>query len=198
MTGVRSFDVKAYDQNAPLYNVAGVPVYQGGDYHDLGYASTDYTTFLGAANNPLLTGTPPAIMDGAYGNFGGTLLGNPVGFGHEGRMPPLFNDLRLDPQRPLISTGANPNNVGDDSPGLNRLRRVWDSWSTDYTQAPAVDVNLRGSTLRTDGLDRPVYPSYPPPYPAPLRGIQIQIRVVDPKNEKIKVLTIHQDFSDKL
>jgi hypothetical protein len=44
----------------------------------------------------------------------------------------------------------------------------------------------------------PIYTSYPPPYPAPLRGIQIQIRVVDPRNERLKVLTIRQDFSDKL
>jgi hypothetical protein len=32
----------------------------------------------------------------------------------------------------------------------------------------------------------------------PLRGLQIQIRVVDPRNERVKVLTIRQDFSDKL
>ena len=61
----------------------------------------------------------------------------------------------------------------------------------------------RGSTRTTKqptGLpfEPPVYPSYPPPYPMPLRGIQIQIRVVDPRNERIKTLTIRQDFSDKL
>ena len=44
----------------------------------------------------------------------------------------------------------------------------------------------------------PVYPSYPPPSPAPLRGIQIQIRVADPTNQRIKSLTIRQDFTDKL
>jgi hypothetical protein len=32
----------------------------------------------------------------------------------------------------------------------------------------------------------------------PLRAIQIQIRVTDPKSEQIKVLTIRQDFTDKL
>jgi hypothetical protein len=78
------------------------------------------------------------------------------------------------------------------------MRRVWDTWSTDYTNAPAIDINLRGSPLQTAPLDQPIYPSYPPPYPQALRGIQIQIRVTDPKNEKVKILTIHQDFSDKL
>ncbi len=202
MTGVRSFDVKAYDQNAPLYNLGAV-VYAGGDYKDLGYASTDYTANLGAANNPLLTGTPSGITDGAYGNINGTIFGNPMGFGHEGRMPPLVGDLRLDPQRPVVNpTGSSipglANNVGDNTVGLMRLRRVWDSWSTDYTNAPAVDVNLRGSPIQAGPADRPVFPSYPAPYPQPLRGLQIQIRVVDPKNEKVKVLTIRHDFSDKL
>ena len=90
-----------------------------------------------------------------------------------------------------------------------RLRRVWDSWSTDYTNAPANSINnahattSAGNTLPA-GLpwgppfQPPIYPSYPPPYPAPLRGIQIQIRVTDPSNQRIKTLTIHQDFSDKL
>lgn len=193
MTGVRSFDVKAYDQNAPLYNLGAV-VYAGADYKDLGYASTDYTTSLGAANNPLLAATPTAIMDGAN---------NPIGFGHEGRMPPLFADNRVDPQRPIVNaTGTTfatvVNNIGDNSVGLTRLRRVWDSWSTDYTNAPAIDVNLRGSPIQAGPADRPVYPSYPAPYPQPLRGLQIQIRAVDPKNEKVKVLTIRHDFSDKL
>jgi len=202
MTGVRSFDVKAFDQNAQVYsynNLVGgpvtptTPVYNAG-YYDLGYASTDYFRAFGssATGLGLLTGTPQQIMDGNQ---------NPQGFGHEGRMPPNPNDLRVDPQRPLIKNsagGVDPNYLGDSNPGLQRIRRVWDTWSTDYTTAPAVDVNLRGSPILPFPLDRPIYPSYPPPYPQPLRGIQVQIRVVDPKNEKVKVLTIRQDFSDKL
>ena len=31
-----------------------------------------------------------------------------------------------------------------------------------------------------------------------LRGIQIQIRVVDPTNSRVKSITIRQDFTDKL
>ncbi len=30
----------------------------------------------------------------------------------------------------------NNGNIGDDTPGVVRLRRVWDSWSTEYSQAP--------------------------------------------------------------
>lgn len=219
MTGVRSFDVKAYDQNMPLYNLVqgnASVVYAGSDYKDLGYASTDYTATFGAANNPLLFGTPAGITDGVYGTLftdrtasATNTFGNPLGFGHEGRIPPLSGDNRLDPQRPAINlfvnVNGNPtsvqklaNNVGDDSVGLNRLRRVWDSWSYDYTAAPAVDATLRGASIQPPLVDRPVYPSYPPPYPQAMRGLQIQIRVVDPQNQKVKVLTIRHDFSDKL
>jgi prepilin-type N-terminal cleavage/methylation domain-containing protein len=188
MTGVRSFDVKAFDYNASLYNTTGgtnALAYNAG-YYDLGYASTDYVTT--GQGTQLITSTPTALQDG---NF------NPQGFGHEGRMPPVVLDHRVDPQRPINNAGLF-NFVGDDHAGQPRMRRVWDTWSTDYTNAPAIDINLRGSVFQPFPLDRPIYPSYPPPYPQPLRGLQIQIRVVDPRNERIKLLTIRQDFSDKL
>ncbi len=143
-------------------------------------------------------------------------------FAHEGRMPPLVKDNRFDAQyaggstpapiraRPIPrSTRSIANytgNIGDDQVGLPRLRRVWDSWSTEYTNAPGTGVYLN-KTNATDPLNGfpwgppytpPIYPSYPPPYPAPLRGIQIQIRVTDPTNQRIKTLTIRQDFTDKL
>ena len=54
MTGVRSFDVKALDVNAAIYNntsTAPTVVYNSG-YYDLGYASTDY--FRAFASTPAL------------------------------------------------------------------------------------------------------------------------------------------------
>jgi hypothetical protein len=146
-------------------------------------------------------------------------------------MPPLIEDNRLDAQYPNssyksfnqpftpqyndINDGAGDtfifsaysSNIGDDSGGIVRLRRVWDSWSTAYTRAPANGVYnnaaipadpLNGFPWGPQGFTPPIYPSYPPPYPAPLRGIQIQIRVSDPTNQRIKSITIRQDFTDKL
>jgi prepilin-type N-terminal cleavage/methylation domain-containing protein len=199
MTGVRSFDVKALDLNAPLYFRTGsLKTQYAAGYYDLGYAASDYVQFFN--DTQLVTGTTagwPANSGFLVGSIFDANL-NPQGFGHEGRMPPNSNDNRVDPQRPVLNPPLGANTIGDPSTGLNRLRRVWDSWSTDYTTAPAIDVNLRGSPLQPSPLDRPIYPSYPPPYPQALRGIQIQIRVVDPKNEKVKVLTIRQDFTNKL
>ena len=211
MTGVRSFDIKAYD-NA-LAN-----------YADLGWADDirQYLPYQGASGVIIPT-TPPGIN-----GTPSTLLWPPISLqtnpltptygtlgtmAHEGRMPPLQADNRLDYQNPNASyvnqTTYNaqyplfPNyssNVGDDSKGIVRLRRVWDTWSTDYAQAPATSVNATngGYPVGPPYGTPPIYPSYPPPYPAVLRGIQIQIRVVDPTNQRIKSLTIREDFTDKL
>ena len=134
-------------------------------------------------------------------------------------MPPLTTDQRVDAQFGLATSYLPPNspylpanggtysgNIGDDSPGIVRLRRVWDSWSTDYSQAPGMGqiiVQAGGITQTVNPFgpevqNPPVYPSYPPPYPAPLRGLQIQIRVADPTNQNVKSVTIRQDFTDKL
>jgi len=129
-------------------------------------------------------------------------------------MPPLVEDNRLDALHPNL-TYININNytpqyslfpdyssnIGDNNHATIRLRRVWDTWSTTYTRAPATGIDPTNGTPVgpiAAFATPPVYPSYPPPYPAPLRGIQIQIRVADQVGQRVKVLTIRQDFTDKL
>jgi hypothetical protein len=203
MTGVRSFDIKAYDNSLAAYvdlgwgddlRVSGrpTPVYLQGNWND---ATNSYSA--------------PAVAIVNRGTF--DLLGQT--FAHEGRMPPLTNDFRFDAQFgavPANTYAVAPNytgNIGDDDAtnpphGVFRLRRVWDSWSTEYTRAPGTGVFPAGSPTpffpAGPPYTPPIYPSYPAPYPAPLRGIQIQIRVTDPSNQRIKTLTIRQDFTDKL
>ena len=226
MTNVRSFDVKAYDNALAGYGDLG-----WGDDLRLYVPYQNEQTFnpqnLALGSPPYLAGLP--IVNSTSGDHdlghrcwrgaGYDTLGQT--FAHEGRMPPITNDLRFDYQFGPASGGPNSylptnsplllanggtynnGNVGDDSPGVTRLRRVWDSWSTDYSRRrrhtalnPAT-VTPASCKVRRTGYP-PVYPSYPPPYPAPLRGIQIQIRVADPTNQRIKSLTIRQDFTDKL
>jgi hypothetical protein len=213
MTGVRSFDIKALDTSL-------------GGYADLGWGDdVRLTSSLVLSLNPVVvgpglgTGTGNVIpyVEGnldalsvayiapAFANVNGTLfdLLNQT-FAHEGRMPPLPNDNRYDAQFGRVPPGTYAGfpgydgNVGDFNPILFRLRRVWDSWSTEYTRAPATGVNLGTGFPAGPPFSPPIYPSYPAPYPAPLRGIQIQIRVTDPTNQRIKTLTIRQDFTDKL
>lgn len=175
LSNVRSFDVKAYDPNAIVYSTPGDPVPAG--YYDLGYAVQKFPGLLGS--------TGPYDLQ--------TL-------GHEGRIPPLFEDNRGDSQFPNqrgLAYGNNvaANNVGDNDPNVVRLRRVWDSWSTAYSAANALPMDPSRGPY--NGLQA-VVPSYPAPYPVPLRGIQIQIRVADPSNQRIKSLTIKQDFTANL
>jgi prepilin-type N-terminal cleavage/methylation domain-containing protein len=186
MTNVRSFDVKAYDD-----------LFAG--YVDLGWG--DDARITGGAQ--YLTQTPLTTTWNA--NIVPTLTGT---FAHEGRMPPLTADNVYD-ARYGQATYPNQNkgytgNIGDDTVEVVRLRRVWDSWSTEYSKAPATGVYPPATVGGNAGfplgppLTQPVYPSYPAPYQAPLRGIQIQIRVADPTNQKVKSITIRQDFTDKL
>jgi len=231
MTGVRSFDVKAYDNSAATYVDLGwgddfrIPQQFGANTY--GNASIAQAPYL-AGNYDEFTQSYVAPAFKYAGGQTWNLLTQT--FAHEGRMPPLIFDNVLDaqypnptyvsptsfsPQYPNISDGTSDkftfsgysSNVGDNNPAIMRLRRVWDSWSTEYTKAPANGIYNNPGTLGDplnlspwgpNASTPPIYPSYPPPYPAPLRGIQIQIRAVDPTNQRIKSLTIRQDFTDKL
>jgi len=183
MTGVRSFDVKAFDPQAR-------------GYADLGYLN-QYTF---TSYNTVGAGQAPAAF----------LL---QGFGHEGRIPPLpvpavgppsgsltvAGDYRYNPQGTLVTQQDRIRfDVGDASTTTMRLRRVFDTWSTAYMRAPFYSWTNPQGDPNVNPNTQPLYPSFPPPYPAPLRGIQIQIRVTDPQNEHVKILTIRQDFTDKL
>lgn len=193
-SNVRSFDVKALDPNAVLYsspanfgagnslNANTTP-----QYVDLGYAYQFKTTRFQTPDGDWTVGTEP---------------GEEVTFGHEGRIPPFRADNRVDPQYPVqswvVGLPKPPNNIGDDGMNVVRLRRVWDTWSTTYTRAPATPTNpFQGAPFA-----RPTYPSYPPPYPSPLYGIRIQIRLYEQPESggvtRTKSLTITQDFTDKL
>jgi type II secretory pathway component PulJ len=186
-TNVRSFDIKVFE---PLPEIQS--------YVDLGYMATPTAGSTIVGGRPvspampidfIISGSPTTVSISSATTIESDLLG----FGHEGRMPPLTTDYRTDAQFPFIP-GIGPRFLGDDTAGIVRLRRVWDTWSTDYS---AVDAKTM------DPLTAPPFqvaprPSYPAPYPAPLRGIQIQIRMTDPRDERIRTITIHQDFSSKL
>lgn len=178
---VRSFNIKAYDQNPRYYDATlGQVVQLTPGFYDLGYAS--------GLNPTHSTTTPPYMLD--------TL-------GHEGRMPPVTTDYRVDAQYPTyLDTAGNvqPSDLGDNNATVVRMRRTWDSWSTTYTKAPAhpLDPSLAYPYSGPIGGGRAVTPSYPAPYPVPMRGIEIQIRVTDPTSRFVKTLTIRQDFTEKL
>jgi hypothetical protein len=202
-TGVRSFDIKAYDNSFPGY----VDLGWGDDLRQYAAppAAPPFLVDNSTAVNPNTATGFPLLMNWPRNSTSFfPLIGQT--YAHEGRIPPMPLDYRLDATATNEQSASADSsfNIGDATVGIGRIRRVWDSWSTDYSSAPSTGVNSNSGNPATFGMpvgppfSRPVYPSYPPPYPMPLRGIQIQIRVVDPRNERIKVLTIRQDFSDRL
>jgi prepilin-type N-terminal cleavage/methylation domain-containing protein len=196
MTNVRSFDVKAYDNALANYADLG----WGDDPRTSGFNNAP---FLGG--NPDLSGknvNPPLVqIQGQWWDYINFT------FAHEGRMPPLTTDQRFDAQfgaatYSLPANNTYTGNIGDNDAnnvGVVRMRRVWDSWSTEYSKAPAQGQNVNLNAFPWGPpFSPPIYPSYPPPYPAQLRAIQIQIRVADPTNQHVKSLTLRQDFTEKL
>ena len=199
-TNVRSFNVKAFDPSPRYINSSTgnlVPLLPG--YFDLGYISgINPTNNLGQFDARYASGA--LTVTGSDSNtsipYSTIIATHPYlldCFGHEGRIPPLIADYRFDPQYPYINNVKN--NVGDSTTTVLRMRRVWDSWSTTYTAAPA--QHMDPSTGPLSGF-APAIPSYPAPYPSALRGIEIQIRLTDPDDLRIKTMTIRQDFSEKL
>ena len=209
MTNVRSFDVKAYDNS-----IAGYVDLGWGDDFRIAQQFNDPNYNPGTLPKPYIPQAPYLVgnfdeFTQSYSAPAWKLVNGQVvsllnsTFAHEGRIPPLVEDIRFDAQfgqaaYPFPTGNTYTGNIGDNNTGVVRLRRVWDSWSTEYTQAQAKGVFAATGFPAGPQFAPPVYPSYPAPYPAPLRGIQIQIRVADPTNQRIKSLTIIQDFTDKL
>ena len=203
LTGVRSFDVKAYDD--ALAN-----------YADLGWGDDlrlylPYVNARGRPSSQARRRASPARRCPWPGRR--SIQSDHADLQHPQHVRARGADAAADQgqsgRRPVRWGGGGllrqqlsrnyTGNIGDNTPGIVRLRRVWDSWSTEYSRAPGTGVaKLNGGFPIGPPFSPPVYPSYPPPYPAPLRGIQIQIRVVDPTNQRIKSLTIRQDFTDRL
>ena len=88
LTGVRSFDVKAYDLNAPLYNTLqnNEAYYFSAGYQDLGYGST-YYNLTGLMQNGSGTQPNPSVttynyLYGPNGNTTSTQVPVPVAASH--------------------------------------------------------------------------------------------------------------------
>ena len=96
-------------------------------------------------------------------------------------------------------------------PGSAATARVYDTWSTHYenvglpgltlAQYPVGGFPGRGTNgFDDDGngiVDDDGEKITSPPYPVPLRGIQVKIRVFEPDSRQIRELTIVQDFLPK-
>lgn len=214
LTNVIGFDVKAWDDNAPVLrdttsgtpftllpgdpgyivklrecvrndNTGNVLIVGRGAYVDLDY--------LCHIQDPSLSGTVPSD----------TLVRKHLGsstFGWRGN---------------VSSRVAGTAQFTSSNPSPTILSAVYDTWSTHYecdgVNTDAFDVagiSTDGDSLTdegTDGFDNngdgvvddADEQEAPPPYAVPLRGIQVRIRVFEPASRQIREVTVVQDFLAK-
>jgi type II secretory pathway component PulJ len=186
LTNVIGFDVKVWDP--------GFPILQ------------DTTTGQITSGQILKPGDENFILPGTTGTKGysSTLPYVIIGFGGYVDLGyyPLYNPAGWDAVH-------NPNNIPVPQPnfsgygrppltGSGTWPRVYDTWCNTY------DVFATGAPTRNgfdDGnvgiVDNDSEPAYFAPYPAPMRGIQVKIRIFEPDSRQVREVTIEQDFLPK-
>jgi prepilin-type N-terminal cleavage/methylation domain-containing protein len=169
LTNVIGFDVKAWDPGAPLYsrNVSG---------------STTRTIAV-APGDPGFSTSGSRVGYGAYVDLGYL----PSYTAPRGAPQPRFNDGYYG------ETASSQPRSG--------LYRVYDTWSTHYEYDGIAQFGGR-TDWATDGIDNDNKNGVDdageretkPPYPYPLRSIQVKIRTFEPDSRQIRETTIIQDF----
>jgi len=175
LTNVVAFDVRVFDPAAPLAESAGTVVVPGDD-----------------------VAIVPGPATGAYVD-----LGNGV-------------NASADP----LATGAGPRFAGHGHPssrlvGSSSTRHTYDTWSTHYESNGLDEDAVAGVDQGSNDLDDEVparvgglVPLWPkdgivddageretsPPYPAPLRGIEIRLRCYEPTSRQLRQVTIRHTF----
>ena len=109
-------------------------------------------------------------------------------------------NFRLDIINPYFGGFGNPLSQ---LAGSATSRRTYCTWSTHY-EANGIDEDGDGTTDEgTDGLDNAPTNSLVdeyleqetrPPYAFPLRGIEVRIRVYEPKSRQVRQVTVRHTF----
>jgi hypothetical protein len=179
LTNVLGFDVRVFDPAAPIQVEANTAIVPGDEAPDNtstpGRDDLDYFT-----NSSNLGGL--ADGTGAY-----------VDLGHNVRSNTILS------ANPLFS------GFGNSLSGLNgsaTSRRTYCTWSTHY-EANGIDDDSSGTIDEgTDGLDNNSNSLVDendeqetrPPYAYPLRGVEVRIRVYEPRSRQVRQVTVRHTF----
>ena len=189
MTNVVGFDVKAWDPGAPVLQYGNQILMPGDPY---------YTTLMTGGS---MSGVTVAYY-GAYADLGwGPAWAAPAG---SGAPIPVFNHLGTGTDavnKSGLVAAANP--TSNQAPTATNAR-VYDTYSLhyEYDGLPENGSSSTNPDLGTNGLadtagsyvDPLSEAETCPPYPAPLRGIQIKIRAMDPDSGQVREVTVVQEF----
>lgn len=219
LTNVNGFDVKAWDPGAPVLSSSGVALVPG----DPGYIEA---LKQGVTSNNPAPASATVLSYGAYADLNYMCLLGPRWEPNPAGMPPLIlPPLQL--QQPNYSAPAGaPQSVfrgaGEDKskvrgtvpydqtapsdwpPAAERLASVYDTWSFHY-EHDGVNQNGGPTDDGADGFDNNGNGIVDdigeletrPPYPYPLRGLQVKIRVFEPDGRQVREVTVVQDFLPK-
>jgi hypothetical protein len=175
LTRVLAFDVRVFDPGAPLLTFgAGTPIVSPGDP---GWDPTDGNANIQAvgayvdlnyANDASISvfSGPPAAKSGLVGVGRGTYCTWSFHYEHDG--------INQDGDTQLPS----PDELVDEG-----------------TDGRDFDVDLATNTVvNQHGVDDPGERETSPPYPVPLRGLQVRIRVYEPDSQTVRQSTVTRTF----
>lgn len=115
----------------------------------------------------------------------GSAVGAYVDLGWGGGIP----GARTDPFPPAGKTAFQ--SAGVMVSGTNRLPTTYDTWSRHYEFN---EVDEDGDGKADEGLDDAIDNETSPPYPVPLRGLEVRIRCYEPSSRQIRQVTIRHSF----
>lgn len=191
MTNVLAFDVQVFDPGAPVFVHTATPA-------TIEPRDSDYLTKLNAWSGAMYPASPnPAapISFGAYADLG------------------YMAGVTYNPPVASIPEPAQFNFAPAARSGYTARPFVYDTWSLHFEANGNNEDSGQASDLGTDtGLDgidndtNAMAAGYgivddigerdtSPPYPAPLHGLRVTIRVYEPSSQQIRQVTVVQDFS---
>ncbi len=171
LTNVIGFDVKVWDPQAPIVSDGNVMLQPG----DPGYITALINAMSASPTYTIAT-------RGAY-----------VDLNYVGNQPTLFG----------LSHFSAPPDIG--ATGSAGPTRIYDTWSFHYEYDGidqfgdgTTDLGTNGMDDNNDGVvDDSLEMDTRPPYRAPLRGIQVKIRIFEPDTKQVREVTVVQDFLPK-
>lgn len=176
LTNVISFDVRVFDPQPRMQVIGGIGLTPG----DIGYVATNSLAGTAAAG---------AYVDLAWG--GGTSTSIP----NWSNWPPAS-------QSAFQTAGMQVSNA----PTSMTLPVItYDTWSLHYEfngidddGNGVIDDGSDGADNNNNGVpDDPAEYETSPPYPVPLRGIEVRIRCYEPSSKQIRQITIRHSFVRK-
>lgn len=166
LTDLLGFDLAVYSPNAPVVDYSPAPA---NAYDNNQYIVEPNDTAYAAL---VTSGSYPTVFQGAFVDMGFAGGASPVQF------------------------FGNPQSLG-----LNGTR-VWTNWTMHYEKDGIDQDGNFGADTATNGIDDNGINGVDdtserdtlPPYPYPLRGLQVKLRLIDVKTKQIRQSTLTQSF----